>query len=111
MTSNDDDLIIFLQIYLQGAGFYNIHLPTRFSFSTNQNLARNLSYAQPCSNRYIFHFLFLHIIDKEMNPDVVTMDIMMPDMDGIQAVRGIKAINAGDRDFNFNAVVSGVPHF
>lgn len=30
---------------------------------------------------------------KELNPDIVTMDITMPDMDGISAVREIKEIN------------------
>ena len=31
---------------------------------------------------------------KELSPDLVIMDITMPDMDGIQAVRQIKKINA-----------------
>lgn len=31
---------------------------------------------------------------KELNPDIVTMDITMPDMDGISAVREIKEINS-----------------
>jgi two-component system chemotaxis response regulator CheY len=30
---------------------------------------------------------------KEVNPDLVIMDITMPEMDGIQAVKQIKAIN------------------
>ncbi|NLT95043.1 MAG: response regulator [Clostridia bacterium] len=31
---------------------------------------------------------------RELQPDLVTMDITMPEMDGIQAVRKIKEINA-----------------
>jgi two-component system chemotaxis response regulator CheY len=31
---------------------------------------------------------------KELNPDLVIMDITMPEMDGIQAVKQIKAISA-----------------
>lgn len=31
---------------------------------------------------------------KELNPDLVIMDITMPEMDGIQAVKQIKALNA-----------------
>lgn len=31
---------------------------------------------------------------KKENPDVVTMDITMPDMDGIEAVKAIKAFDA-----------------
>jgi len=34
---------------------------------------------------------------KELNPDLVTMDITMPEMDGIAAVKEIKAIDAGAR--------------
>lgn len=30
---------------------------------------------------------------KELNPDLVTMDITMPDMDGIQAVKEIRKID------------------
>ena len=30
---------------------------------------------------------------KELNPDLVIMDITMPEMDGIQAVKAIKEIN------------------
>ena len=30
---------------------------------------------------------------KEVNPDLVLMDITMPEMDGIQALKGIKAID------------------
>ncbi|APH03720.1 response regulator [Bacillus weihaiensis] len=30
---------------------------------------------------------------KELMPDIVTMDITMPVMDGVQAVRGIKAVD------------------
>ncbi len=30
---------------------------------------------------------------KEVNPDLVIMDITMPEMDGIQAVKQIKALN------------------
>lgn len=31
---------------------------------------------------------------KELNPDLVTMDITMPDMDGIQAVKEILKLNS-----------------
>lgn len=31
---------------------------------------------------------------KELNPDLVLMDITMPEMDGIQAVKEIKKLNA-----------------
>lgn len=31
---------------------------------------------------------------KELNPDLVIMDITMPEMDGIQAVKQIKALNS-----------------
>lgn len=31
---------------------------------------------------------------KTENPDLVTMDITMPEMDGIEALKGIKAINS-----------------
>jgi two-component system chemotaxis response regulator CheY len=30
---------------------------------------------------------------KELNPDLVTMDITMPEMDGISAVKAIKKVN------------------
>ncbi len=30
---------------------------------------------------------------KELSPDLVTMDITMPEMDGIEALKGIKAVN------------------
>ena len=32
---------------------------------------------------------------KEVNPDLVLMDITMPEMDGIQALKAIKAADAG----------------
>ncbi|GAE37344.1 response regulator [Halalkalibacter akibai] len=32
---------------------------------------------------------------KEVNPDLVTMDITMPEMDGIQALKEIKQIDSG----------------
>ena len=34
---------------------------------------------------------------KELNPDLVIMDITMPEMDGIQAVKEIKKINSEAR--------------
>lgn len=34
---------------------------------------------------------------KELQPDLVTMDILMPDMDGIQAVKEIKALDPNAR--------------
>lgn len=34
---------------------------------------------------------------KELRPDLTTMDITMPDMDGISAVKEIKNIDAGAR--------------
>ena len=32
---------------------------------------------------------------KELKPDLVIMDITMPEMDGIQAAKGIKAVDGG----------------
>jgi two-component system chemotaxis response regulator CheY len=32
---------------------------------------------------------------QELNPDLVTMDITMPEMDGISAVKEIKKLNSG----------------
>lgn len=32
---------------------------------------------------------------KELSPDLVTMDITMPEMDGIQALKAIKEIDSG----------------
>ena len=32
---------------------------------------------------------------QELHPDLVTMDITMPEMDGIQALKGIKELNPG----------------
>ncbi len=34
---------------------------------------------------------------KELHPDLVTMDITMPEMDGIQALKEIRAIDNGAR--------------
>lgn len=34
---------------------------------------------------------------KELNPDLVIMDITMPEMDGIQAVKQIKALNGASK--------------
>ncbi|MFZ5943696.1 MAG: response regulator [Bacillota bacterium] len=34
---------------------------------------------------------------KELHPDLVTMDITMPEMDGIAAVKRIKEIDSGSR--------------
>lgn len=34
---------------------------------------------------------------KELRPDLVTMDITMPEMDGIQAVREIKGIDSNSK--------------
>ncbi|NLY19223.1 MAG: response regulator [Clostridiaceae bacterium] len=34
---------------------------------------------------------------KELSPDLVIMDITMPEMDGIQAVKQIKSINADSK--------------
>ncbi len=34
---------------------------------------------------------------KELTPDLVTMDITMPEVDGIEAVKAIKEINPGSK--------------
>ncbi|MGM0607438.1 MAG: response regulator [Candidatus Muiribacteriota bacterium] len=58
---------------------------------------------------------------KKVQPDVVTMDITMPDMDGIQAVEGIMKENPnaiiimvsalGHQDMVKEAIVKGAKYF
>lgn len=58
---------------------------------------------------------------KEHNPDIVTMDITMPDMDGIQAVKEIKSIEPkakiimcsamGQQEMVLNAIKAGARDF
>ena len=58
---------------------------------------------------------------KELNPDVVTMDITMPDMDGINAVKKIKEYDPncqiiiisamGQDDMVKKALVAGAKNF
>lgn len=57
----------------------------------------------------------------ELNPDIVTMDITMPDMDGVQALKAIKQIDSnckivmvsamGQETFVREAVISGAKGF
>lgn len=57
----------------------------------------------------------------ELNPDIVTMDITMPDMDGVQALKAIKQIDnnckivmvsaMGQETFVREAVISGAKGF
>ncbi len=58
---------------------------------------------------------------KATQPDIVTMDITMPDMDGIQAVEGIMKVNSnaviimvsalGHQDMVKEAIVKGAKYF
>lgn len=58
---------------------------------------------------------------KDLKPDAVTMDITMPDMDGIQAVKGIKAIDPdakiimcsvmGQKEMVVEAMMAGAQDF
>ncbi|MDF2986062.1 MAG: response regulator [Eubacterium sp.] len=40
----------------------------------------------------------------ELSPDIVTMDITMPEMDGIEAVKAIKAISPGSKIIMISAL-------
>ncbi|KUO69895.1 MAG: histidine kinase [Clostridia bacterium BRH_c25] len=58
---------------------------------------------------------------KELSPDIVTMDITMPDMDGIESLKAIKEYDAkakiimvsamGQEPMVMDAVVSGAKSF
>ncbi len=58
---------------------------------------------------------------KELNPDLVIMDITMPEMDGIEAVKEIKKVNAsaavimcsamGQQSMVIEAIQSGAKDF
>lgn len=58
---------------------------------------------------------------SEMNPELVTMDITMPELDGIEAVKGIKEINPkakvimcsamGQQQMVVNAIQAGASDF